>query len=123
MTGKRKSKGLLMSLKFRLRGLAETFVDNMLCPECGHDPSGDPEGFKTDHTKVTLSGIVVVVQCPCCSTIFVPEQQKFGIINSQRLQAAVERDCENTGQPVFMSKNCVELEVERMNARRSCKMH
>lgn len=112
-----------MSLKFRLRGLAETFVDSMVCPECSHDPGGDPNGFKTDHTKVTLSGIVVVVQCSACSHVFVPQEQKHGIINSQRLQAAVERDCENTGQPVMMSRNCVEMEVEKINARRSCKMH
>jgi rubredoxin len=112
-----------MSLKFRLRGLAETFVDHVICPECGHDSTGESEGFKTDHTKVTLSGIVVVVQCTCCSHVFIPSEQKFGIINSQRLQAAVERDCENTGQPIFQSRNCVEVEVERLNARRSCKMH
>jgi rubredoxin len=112
-----------MSLKFRLRGLAETFVDSLVCPECGHEPSSDSESFKTEHTKVTLSGIVVVVQCSCCSHVYVPQEQKFGIINTHRLQAAVERDCENTGQQVYINKNCVELEVEKLNARRSCKMH
>lgn len=113
-----------MSLKFRLRGLAETFVEEIICPECGHESGTEPDtSFKTDKTKVTLSGIVVVMQCNCCSHVFVPTQQKFGVINSHRLQAAVERDSLNTGQPVFRGKSCVEIEVERLNASLSCKMH
>ncbi|HMO18152.1 MAG TPA: hypothetical protein PKA63_11215 [Oligoflexia bacterium] len=113
-----------MSLKFRLRGLAETFVDEIMCPECGNEAGADHEGaFRTEHTKVTLSGIVVVMQCACCNHVFIPKQQKFGVINSQRLRDAVERDCENTGQPIFKGPPCVQVEVERINARRDCKMH
>lgn len=106
-----------MPLKFRLKGLAETFIDRLSCPSCGHDggPDGD-QGFHTDLTRVTFDGIIVVVQCGMCGAIFVPENQKLGIINPQRLRTAVERDSLNTGQPIFESKKAVQLDVERLNA-------
>jgi len=114
-----------MSLKFRLRGLAETFVDEIVCPCCENEIKEEKNGksLSTEHTKVTLSGIVVVVQCGVCQHVFVPQQQKFGVINTQRLQLAVERDSQNTGQPVYRDMKCVKVEVERINAVNSSKMH
>ena len=112
-----------MAIKFRLKGLAETFVERFCCPSCGHDggEEGD-EGFLTDLTRVTFDGIVVVVQCQVCGHIFVPEQQRFGVINSAKLRLAVEKDSVNTGQPVYPSRQSVQLEVERMNAERHSKV-
>ena len=113
-----------MPLKFRLRGLAETFVDDICCPICGHDggDEGD-QGFLTEHTRVTFSGIVVVIECEGCDHVFVPEGQKRGIINSERLRSAVETDSVNTGQPVLSGVQAVRLEVERLNAERVSKIH
>ena len=50
-----------MALKFRLRGLAETFIDEITCPCCGN-VGNDDENFETEHTKVTYDGIIVVVK-------------------------------------------------------------
>lgn len=108
-----------MPLKFRLRGLAETFVEGIRCPSCHNEGGeGGEQGFATDLTKVTYDGIVVVVRCEICGQVFVPENQKFGIVNSSRLRKAVEKDSQNTGQPIFPDIKSVRLEVERLNAGR-----
>ena len=49
-----------MALKFRLKGLAETFVDSITCPCCGV-VGVDDQNFTTELTKVTYQGIIVVV--------------------------------------------------------------
>lgn len=113
-----------MALKFRLRGLAETFVEEIICPCCGLEVKPDNENsISTEHTKVTLSGIVVVVKCGSCKHVFIPSEQKFGVINTNRLQTAVERDSVNSGQPVFRGLECVKVEVERINAIKTAKLH
>lgn len=108
-----------MALKFRLKGLAETFVEAIRCPTCGHDggDQGD-QGFRTEFTRVTYDGIVVVVECDACHNVFLPGGQRNGVLNSQKLRLAVEKDSATTGQPVFTTRREVELEVERMNAER-----
>ena len=113
-----------MSLKFRLSGLAETFVDKVICPKCGHD-GGDlgDEGFKTELTKVTFDGIVVVMQCRCCKLAFVPSNQKLGIIDYQKLRKAVEKDSQNTGQVALSGIKEVRIEVEKLNAQFSHRIH
>ena len=113
-----------MPLKFRLRGLAETFVDHVQCPKCGHSggANGD-EGFETGHTKVTFDGIVVVVECKMCGYIFVPETQRLGVLNPRKLRQAVEKDSQNTGLPIVESISAVRLDVERINATRGNNIH
>ncbi len=112
-----------MPLKFRLKGLAETFVDTICCPSCGHDggDTGD-QGFHTDLTRVTYDGIIVVVQCGSCAEIFVPTNQRLGVINSRKLRSAVERDSITTGQQIFPSLDSVKLDVERIKANREGKV-
>jgi hypothetical protein len=113
-----------MALKFRLKGLAETFIENLRCPKCGHD--GGEEGdqkFRTDHTRVTFDGIVVVIECEVCGQIFVPPGQRCGIIDPQKLRLAVEKDSDKTGQPVCPSIKEVILDVERLNAVRNSDVH
>ena len=113
-----------MPLKFRLKGLAETFIDELACPECRQrgGEKGD-QGFVTDLTRVTFDGIVVVAQCESCSHIFVPSGQKHGIIDKNKLRQAVERDSVNTGQPIFEDKSAVVLEVEKLNSVQQNKVH
>lgn len=106
-----------MALKFRLRGLAETFVDELLCPGCGR-LGNDDQHFETDHTRVTFDGIIVVAQCKSCGEIFVPSTQRLGIIDLSELKEAVTRDSEDTGEPVCFGLDQVRLEVERLNAER-----
>jgi hypothetical protein len=113
-----------MSLKFRLKGLAETFIDKISCPECGHDGGEDGDkGFYTELTRVTYDGIIVVVRCGICGNIFVPDGQKLGVINPQKLRTAVEKDSETTGLPIFPSIASVRLDVERLNAARNHCLH
>ena len=109
-----------MPLKFRLKGLAETFVERVICDTCGNDggEEGD-EGFRTDQSRVTFDGIIAVIECSHCGNIFVPADQRLGIINSTRLRSAVEKDCEMTGQPILENKEEVMLDVEKLNARRN----
>lgn len=108
-----------MPLKFRLKGLAETFIDTICCPECAHDGGEDgDQGFMTDLTRVTYEGIIVVVTCTRCSNVFVPNGQRLGVINRGKLRSAVEKDSAQTGQPIYPSMESVRLEVERLNASR-----
>jgi len=109
-----------MPLKFRLKGLAETFVEGVVCDTCGNDggEEGD-EGFRTDQSRVTYNGIVAVIECAHCGNIFVPADQRLGIIDSARLRSAVERDSEVTGQPVYENKEDVILDVEKINASKN----
>lgn len=113
-----------MPLKFRLRGLAETFIDNIACPCCGHDggDAGD-EGFRSDLSRVTFDGIVVVIQCNHCAYVFVPDGQRLGVINSSKLREAVTRDSENTGQPACSGLKEVRLDVERRNTVKDDAFH
>jgi len=114
----------VMPIKFRLKGLAETFVDQVTCDGCGNDggEEGD-EGFNTELSRVTFDGIVAVIECEHCGNIFVPEDQKHGIVDSSRLRAAVEKDCDVTGQPLLRSKEEVMVEVEKENAFRNDAIH
>jgi len=106
-----------MALKFRLRGLAETFIDEIECPHCGLRGSDD-EHFLTELTKVTFEGIVVVVQCRGCGEIFVPLSQRLGVLNPQELKNAVKKDHEDTGEPLLPDLAAVQLSAEKLNALR-----
>jgi hypothetical protein len=111
-----------MALKFRLRGLAETFVDSITCPGCGVTGSDD-EHFSTEHTKVTYEGIIVVVQCRTCSEIFVPNTQRLGILDSAALKVAVLKDSQDSGEAVMPGIEAVRLSAEKLNAQRKGSLH
>lgn len=111
-----------MALKFRLRGLAETFIEQIACPCCSNVGSDD-QNFITEMTRVTLEGIVVVVQCRACGEIFVPDSQRLGIINPKELKLAVERDSIEAGEPLFPGLASVRLNVEKLNAQRKGDWH
>ncbi|MCC6933908.1 MAG: hypothetical protein IT292_11775 [Deltaproteobacteria bacterium] len=112
-----------MPLKFRLKGLAETLIETLRCPQCGHEGGDDGDkGFQTDLSRVTYDGIIVVCKCLICNNVFVPDNQKHGIINSRRLRSAVDKDSKNTGQPVYVNSEAVRLEVERMRASKDDKL-
>lgn len=111
-----------MALKFRLRGLAETFIDEITCPHCGTSGNDDAY-FATELTKVTYDGIIVVVQCRSCSEIFVPSAQRLGVLNPAELRKAVEKDSLETGEPVMASLDAVKVNAERLNAMRKNEMH
>ena len=111
-----------MGLKFRLRGLAETFIDEICCPSCrihGHDD----QHFATELTKVTFDGIIVVIQCRNCGEIFVPNTQRLGIMNPEALRLAVEKDSRETGEALVPSIDAVKLNAEKLNAARKGELH
>ncbi len=111
-----------MALKFRLKGLAETFIENMTCPGCGQY-GNDDQHFTTELTRVTYEGIIVVVQCRCCAEIFVPNTQRLGILDPDELKLAVEKDSKDTGEPLMSNFNSVKLNVEKLNAMRKGDLH
>ena len=111
-----------MALKFRLKGLAETFIEAITCPACGTS-GNDDENFTTDLTKVTYEGIIVVAQCRSCSEIFVPCEQRRGVMNPSELKDAVHKDSEETGEPVMADIQAVKLNTERLNAIRKGSLH
>lgn len=106
-----------MSLRFRLKGLAETFIEELCCPSCGHK-SKDDQFFSTEMTRVTFDGIVVIAQCKVCSELFVPLTQRLGILSQKALNEAVEKDLELTGESTYSTLQNVKVNVERMNAER-----
>lgn len=111
-----------MALKFRLKGLAETFIDTISCPACG-TTGNDDENFSTEFSKVTFDGIVVVAQCRCCHEIFVPNAQRLGVISPQRLKDAVEKDAKETGENILNDLSAVRLAAEKLNAQRKGDIH
>lgn len=111
-----------MTLRFRLHGLAETFVDTVSCRSCGAMGTDD-EHFSTVLTKVSLDGIVVVIQCRACGEIFVPEEQRLGVINPSALRQAVYQDSEETGEPLFKNFESVRLIAEKLNVERKVDLH
>jgi hypothetical protein len=111
-----------MALKFRLRGLAETFIDAIVCPHCGACGTDD-QHFITELTKVTFEGIIVVVQCRGCGEIFVPDTQRLGILAPEDLKRAVMEDSDETGEPLMPDYQSVKLNAERLNALRKGELH
>lgn len=111
-----------MALKFRLKGLAETFIESLTCTGCG-TASSDDELFSTELTKVTFDGIIVVVQCRSCGEIFVPDTQRLGVLNPTELRRAVEKDVRETGALPLYNYGEVKLNVEKLNAQRKGGMH
>lgn len=111
-----------MALKFRLKGLAETFIDRLTCPQCGIS-GNDDQHFSTDLTRVTFDGIVVIAQCRNCSEIFVPETQRLGVISSSRLREAVVKDSADTGEALLENVNEVRQHVQKLNAERKGDLH
>ena len=111
-----------MALKFRLRGLAETFIEKVECPKC-HVTGTDDQHFSTDLSRVTFEGIVVVCQCRVCGEIFVPTAQRLGVVNPSKLHNAVEKDSHDTGEPLMAAKQDVMFHVEQLNASRKGDLH
>jgi len=111
-----------MALKFRLKGLAETFIEYIRCPNCSCVGTDD-EHFTTELTKVTFEGIIVVMQCKSCHEIFVPDTQRLGIISPGALRNAVEKDSEETGEPIHPGLKSVRLNAEKLNAQRKGELH
>mgnify|MGYP001218837222 CR=1 FL=1 len=111
-----------MALRFRLRGLAETFIEEIQCPCCGCDGIDD-QNFSTEHTKVTYEGIIIVLQCNECGEIFVPNNQKLGIIDQGELKSAVTKDHLKTGEPIYQSMHSVLIDAEKLNACRKGLVH
>lgn len=111
-----------MALKFRLKGLAETFVEQISCPGCGVC-GNDDQHFATELTKVTYEGIVVIVECRACGEIFVPNTQRLGIINPDALRSAVEKDADDSGEALHPTLSAVRLTAERLNAARKGDLH
>ncbi|MDZ4786644.1 MAG: hypothetical protein SGJ02_11275 [bacterium] len=111
-----------MSLKFRLKGLAETFIDHIECPGC-ETCEADDKFFSTEYTRVTLEGIIVIVQCKACGEIFVPNRQRLGIMDPRELRKAVELDSVETGEPVMPNIEAVKLHAEKINASRRGEVH
>ena len=111
-----------MALKFRLKGLAETFVDTISCPCCGVVGSDD-QNFSTEFTKVTYEGIIVVVQCRACNEIFVPITQRLGVLDFSALKVAVEKDSDDSGQAILYGITAVRLSAEKLNAQRKGALH
>jgi hypothetical protein len=111
-----------MPLKFRVKGLAETFIESIRCPCCGIAASDD-KYFTTEFTKVTLEGIIVVVQCKMCKEIFVPQSQRLGVLDYSALCDAVEKDSVDSGGAILTGLAAVRLSAEKLNAERKGSMH
>jgi hypothetical protein len=111
-----------MGLKFKLRGLAETFIDSIKCPQCGlvgHDDTS----FTTELTRVTNDGIIVVLECRQCCEIFVPVTQRLGVVNVNDLREAVKREAKDLGYDAIPTLSSVKLDVEKLNAMRKNAIH
>ncbi|HMO02940.1 MAG TPA: hypothetical protein PKD37_07840 [Oligoflexia bacterium] len=104
-----------MAIKFRLKGLAETFIDRIICP-CCHQASEEDDLFAAELTKVTLEGIVVVTRCLTCGELFLPEQ-RIGVIDPQALKMAVIEDAKEHDEPLLFGYRAVAELIAKNNQR------
>ena len=108
-----------MPLTLRLRGLAETFVEELCCPNCGtgEDPSAE-ENFDASLTIVTVDGIVAVLECRSCKHAFVPENQRRGIISSGKLRDSIAAEQLREGKDPVRTMHEAYLIAEMRNAKK-----
>ncbi len=111
-----------MALRFKLRRVAETYIENIECPNCGWS-SDDIEGFTTELTRVTFEGIVVVCRCAKCGEIFLPCNQRIGVISFKRLKEIILRDARIRGVAIYRNIRDVMSYVEFLNASRRGEIH
>ena len=111
-----------MALKFRLKGLAETFIDFLNCPCCGYS-SDIEDDFATDLTKITPEGIIVVAECRFCGEIFVPEAQQLGVLNPRLLSIAIENEKKINNSNILDGFKAVQFNAEQLNAVKKDLLH
>jgi hypothetical protein len=111
-----------MGIRFRLSGLAETYIDFIKCPNCGCTGQDDTM-FSTELTKVTFEGIVAVLQCRVCSEFFVPDTQRLGVLDCNKLRLAVEKDLIKGEKFEERTIAGLRLSIEKLNAERQGRVH
>ncbi|MEM4379949.1 MAG: hypothetical protein QXL01_04600 [Thermoplasmatales archaeon] len=111
-----------MALRFKLRRVAETYVEEIECPCCGHY-SEDIDGFTTELTRVTFQGIIVVCRCNVCGEIFLPFNQRVGVISFKNLKDLILRDARRRGVAIYRNLDDVLDYVNYLNAVRRGEIH
>jgi hypothetical protein len=111
-----------MALKFKLRRVAETYLEFIQCPSCG-TYSEDIDHFTSELTRVTFEGVVVVCRCTICGEIFIPPNQRIGVISFKNLKDLILRDARRRGSKIFRNIEDVKNYVEYLNAVRRGAIH
>ena len=107
---------------YQVKETFENGVRKIDCPCCGANGIDD-SNFSTEHTKVTYQGIVIVLECKHCDEIFVPQNQRLGIVDSGQLKMAVSYDSEQSGEPLYENIDSVLMNAEKLNAFRKGEVH
>ncbi|MCS6894465.1 MAG: hypothetical protein NZO16_07885 [Deltaproteobacteria bacterium] len=111
-----------MALRFKLRRVAETYIDYIECPNCGYS-SEEIDKFTTELTRVTFEGIVVVCRCGICGEIFLPANQRVGVISFKNLKELILRDSRKRGVAIYRNVRDVKIYVDYLNAVRRGEIH
>jgi hypothetical protein len=114
-------KGGDVALRFKLKNLAETVIEELKCPGCGLI-ANDEQLFSTDLTRLTKDGIIVMAECRCCGEVFIPTGQRTGIMDVINFREVINREYSDESFPA-PSRNSMELEAEKLNAIRRYGLH
>ena len=110
-----------MALRFKLKNLAETVIEEIKCPNCGQI-SNDEQMFSTELTRLTSDGIIVMAECRCCGEVFVPGGQKNGILDARTFRQVVQTEYLESDLPV-PTRYSVQLEAEKLTAIKRYGLH
>ncbi|MCS6961345.1 MAG: hypothetical protein NZT61_02425 [Deltaproteobacteria bacterium] len=111
-----------MALRFKLKRIAETYIDYIECPSCGHY-SEEIDKFTTELTRVTFEGIVVVCRCGICGEIFLPRNQRIGVISFKNLRDLILRDARKRAVAIYRNIEDVKIYANYLNAVRRGEIH
>lgn len=110
-----------MALRFRLKNLAETVIEELKCPGCGLI-ANDEKLFSTDLTRLTVDGIVVIAECRCCGEVFVPIGQRTGIMDVRNFRQVIQNEYGDSSLKA-PSRLTMQMEAEKLNAIRRHGLH
>jgi hypothetical protein len=110
-----------MALRFKLKNIAETVIEELKCPGCGLI-ANDEKLFSTDMTRLTVDGIVVVAECRCCGEVFIPIGQRTGIMDVRNFREVIKSEYGHAKGPA-PSRQSMEMEAEKLNAIKRYGLH
>ena len=110
-----------MALRFKLKNIAETVIEELKCPGCGLI-ANDEKLFSTDMTRLTVDGIVVCAECRCCGEVFIPIGQRTGIMDVRNFREVIKSEYGHTKRPA-PSRQSMEMEAEKLNAIKRYGLH
>lgn len=80
-----------MSVLYKLKGVAETRIEEVCCPRCEVSEDDIDDFFDIENIFPTFEGIIATVKCFSCGFYYIPEQE-IEIVDDRKLKIGVSKD-------------------------------